>query len=124
VDELPKRKLVMVRNNLNNVGGMRGYFSIDPSRTSLVFPAFLTDKGPQALDFRVVPKGSTARVQVDACQARQIGHVIPDVLDGVPKAVAECDLPELTTYEFLWPWESRMGPETAGSMEACGGRAK
>ena len=124
VDALPKRKLVMVRNNLNNVGGMRGYFSIDPSRTSLVFPAYLRDKGPQALDIRVVPKGSTARVQVDACRARQIGHVIPDVLDGVPKAVAECDLPELTTYEFLWPWESRVGPETAGLIEACGGRAE
>ncbi len=123
VDALPGRKLVMLRNNLNNVGGMRGYFSVDPSQTSLVFPAFLIETGPQVLDFRVVPGRSAARVQVDGCQARRIDRVIPDVLDGVPKAVAECDFPELTTFEFLWPWEPRIPPQTADTMEACHGRA-
>lgn len=124
-DAEPKRKLVMLRNNINNVGGMRGYFSIDPSKMTLVFPAFFKETGPQALDFRVVPKRSTALVHVAACQARRIGRAIPEVLDGIPKAMEECKVkPESPIAEPFWPWESREPSQKTGSTESCDGQAR
>lgn len=120
----PRRKLVMLRNNINIVGGIRGYFSVDPAKTSLVFPAYLKEKGQQVLDFRVVPAQSSAVVSVESCQAGMIQRVIPDVLEGVPRAVAEC----LRKWwppdpETLWPWERgepQLDPDAIGD---CDGRS-
>lgn len=114
----------MLRNNINIVGGIRGYFSVDPAKTSLVFPAYLKEKGQQVLDFRVVPAQSSAVVSVESCQAGMIQRVIPDVLEGVPRAVAEC----LRKWwppdpETLWPWERgepQLDPDAIGD---CDGRS-
>jgi hypothetical protein len=122
VDDDPKRKLVMLRNNINIVGGMRGYFSIDPSKTSLVFPAFLKEKGPQALDFRVVPRRTTAMVRATSCKARQIGRAIPEVLDAIPKSMEGCTSKLVALDpETLWPWEPKKAILNVSSTGACDG---
>ncbi len=120
----PKRKLVMLRNNINVVGGIRGYFSIDPSKTSLLFPAYFKEKGKQVLDFRVLPERSPAAIEIVSCQARKIEREIPGVLEGVPRAVAECVRKWWPPDpESLWPWERVVSPTNPDEVGDCDGRS-